>query len=186
MPGNDVAPTFRELSVPGSNPREWGFDPHWLRWFNDLRARPGIVFAAKLAADAATAADINPISLTGLRWDFRANAVYIFRFVGSVSPAAATTGCGFQLATGSAAPAICMAFYHSSAPGVLTGGMSTANDASLAASTGFPGTGNYPVVGEGTLISGAVPGTAQLRFRAEVAGVVTARAGFALVVEKIL
>lgn len=57
----------------------------------------GIVLAAVLAADESTAADTNPISLTDLAWDFEADSVYTFRFIGNVSPAAATTGCGFQL-----------------------------------------------------------------------------------------
>lgn len=50
-----------------------------------------------LASDEATAADTNPISLTDLAWPIVAGATYAFKFVGNVSPATATTGCGFQL-----------------------------------------------------------------------------------------
>lgn len=50
-----------------------------------------------LSADQSTAADTNPISLSGMTWNFVANATYIFRFVGNVNPTTATTGCGFQL-----------------------------------------------------------------------------------------
>lgn len=50
-----------------------------------------------LSGDQATAADTNPISLTDLTWDFEANAVYTFKFIGNVSPTASTSGCGFQL-----------------------------------------------------------------------------------------
>lgn len=50
-----------------------------------------------LASDESTGADTDPISLTGLAWDYEANAKYVFRIVGNVSPDAATSGCGFQL-----------------------------------------------------------------------------------------
>lgn len=53
--------------------------------------------AYTLAADESTTADINPVSLTDLTFDFEANSTYAFRFVGNVSPNTATTGCGFQL-----------------------------------------------------------------------------------------
>lgn len=58
-------------------------------------AYPATVYT--LASDISTAASTDPVSLTGLSWDFEPNATYVFRFVGNVSPATATTGCGFQL-----------------------------------------------------------------------------------------
>jgi hypothetical protein len=53
--------------------------------------------AYTLAGDESTAADTNPVTLTGLEWDFEPNSTYVFEWVGNVSPAAAATGCGFQL-----------------------------------------------------------------------------------------
>lgn len=50
-----------------------------------------------LATDESTSADTTPVSLTDLAFNFEAGATYAFRFVGNVSPAAATTGCGFQM-----------------------------------------------------------------------------------------
>jgi hypothetical protein len=146
----------------------------------------GYTAVATLAADAATGANTNPISLTGLSWSFAANSVYFFRWIGSVSPAAATTGCGFQLDVDVAVTEISMAFFHQLAnTGTLSGGHSIADDASVGVSSGLPGTSNYPVIGNGMLRTGANAGTAQLRFRSEVAAVITARAGMTLVVEKV-
>lgn len=60
-----------------------------------------------------------------------------------------------------------------------------ANIQSHIASPHAPGTSNYPVTGQGLLISTTNAGTAQLMFRSEVAAVTTAKAGLTLVVEKI-
>lgn len=79
-----------------------------------------------------------------------------------------------------------MSFYHPlTTTGSLTGGSSVESDVSQSVSSGFPGTDAYPVVGSGILIAGASDGTAQLRLRAEVAGVVTAKEGFTLIVERL-
>lgn len=139
-----------------------------------------------LAGDVATAAAVTPVDLTGLVWTFAANAVYRFTFMGQVSPAAATTGCGFQLDVSAAVSQINMLFYHQLAnTGTLSGGHSIADDASVGVSSGMPGTSTYPVSGQGILTTTGNTGTAQLRFRAEVAAVTTCKAGFVLVVERL-
>lgn len=139
-----------------------------------------------LASDAATGANTTPISLSGLSWSYATNSIYFFRWIGRVSPAAATTGCGFQLDVSSAVTDITMTFFHQLAnTGTLSGGHSIADDASVGVSSGFPGTSNYPVCGSGMLRTGANTGTAQLRFRSETTAVTTARAGMTLVVEKV-
>lgn len=80
---------------------------------------------------------------------------------------------------------ISMAFYHQSDSGVVqTGGSSVTNDISLSVSSGFPGTDNYPVIGHGVLQTTSA-GTAQLRFRSEDGGIVTAKEGFTLIVERL-
>lgn len=58
---------------------------------------PAATQSYTLATDESTAADTNPVSLTDLTFAFEAGGTYAFRIVGNVSPAAATTGCGFQM-----------------------------------------------------------------------------------------
>jgi len=141
---------------------------------------------ATLAGDQATGANVTPVTLTGLVFTYAANSKYRIWFMGRVSPAAATTGCGFQFDLSSAVTSIDVQFFHQLAnTGTLSGGHSIADDASVGVSSGLPGTSNYPVTGHGLLITGANTGTAQLRFRSETTAVITARAGFTLVVEKI-
>jgi hypothetical protein len=141
---------------------------------------------ATLASNQATGANTTPVSLTGLVWTYAANSVYFFRWIGSVTPAAATTGCGFQLDVSTAVTQIAMQFEHQLAStGTITGGHSIADDASVGVSSGLPGTGVYPVTGSGMLRTGANTGTAQLRFRSETTAVITANAGMTLVVEKV-
>jgi len=142
---------------------------------------------AKLANDQATGANVTPVTLTGLVFTFAANSTYRINFYGSVSPAAATTGCGFQFDVSAAVTLISVSFRHQLAnTGTLSGGSSIADDASAGVSSGMPANGGvYPVVGAGIIITGANTGTAQLRFRSETTAVTTAKAGLVLVVEKI-
>jgi len=141
---------------------------------------------ATLASDQATGANTTPVSLTGLSWSFEANSIYFFRAIGQVTPAAATTGCGFQLDVNQIVTEISMEFYHQLAStGTLSGGHSIADDASVGVSSGLPGTSTYPVVVEGMLRTSTNAGTAQLRFRSETTAVITAKAGLTLVVEKV-
>lgn len=53
--------------------------------------------AYTLAGDESTAADTVAVDLPGLEFTFEPNSTYAFKWVGNVSPAASTTGCGFQL-----------------------------------------------------------------------------------------
>ena len=139
---------------------------------------------ATLASDQATAADTNPVNLTGLSWSYAANSVYFFRIIGNVSPAASTTGCGFQLNVDTTVTEICMAFWHPSgtSPGY---GWSIADDASAGVSISFPGTSTYPTIVMGMLRTDSNAGSAQVRFRSETTAVVTCKAGTTLVVEKV-
>ena len=151
---------------------------------DDTWAYPAQVFV--LSGDQATAADTNPVTLTGLVWTYAANAVYRFQFMGQVSPTATTTGCGFQMDVSSAITQISMSFYHQlDNTGTLTGGHSIADDASVGVSSGMPGTSTYPVNGHGILQTTSNTGTAQLRFRSETTAVTTCKAGFVLVVERL-
>lgn len=141
-----------------------------------------------LANDQATGANTTPVTLTGLSFSYAVNSVYRIWFMGRVSPAAATTGCGFQFDLSDATGVtISVQFFHQLAStGTQSGGHSIADDASVGVSSGLPGTGNYPVTGFGLLVSTTNSGTAQLRFRSETTAVITARAGLTLVVEKIV
>jgi hypothetical protein len=143
-------------------------------------------FVGTLAADATTGANVTPISLSGLVFTYAANSVYLIRFMGRVSAAAATTGCGFQLDLSSAVTDVNLSFYHQLAnTGTLSGGHSVADDASVGVSSGIPGTANYPVVGDAILRTAGNTGTAQLRFRSETTAAITCRAGMTMVVEKV-
>lgn len=146
------------------------------------------VLVATLAGNQATAANVNPVTLTGLVWTYEANSIYRFTFHGNVLPGANTTGCGFQVDLSSAVTQITMEFFHQLAnTGTLSGGHSVADDASVGVSSGMPGTSaaGYPVTGFGLLRTGANTGTAQLRFRSETTAVTTALAGLTLIVEKV-
>lgn len=142
---------------------------------------------AKLASDATTGANTTPISLSGLAFNFAANSTYRINFYGNVSPAAATTGCGFQFDVSAAVTMISVSFHHQLAnTGTLSGGSSIADDASAGVSSGMPANGGvYPVVGAGIIVTGANTGTAQLRFRSETTAATTAKAGLTLIVEKV-
>lgn len=147
---------------------------------------PGYTLVATLAGDQATAANTTPVTLTGLVFSYAANSVYVFQFYGRVQPTAATTGCGFQFDLSTTVTDITMNFFHQLAnTGTLSGGHSIADDASVGVSSGMPGTSTYPVSGFGILRTNANAGTAQLRFRAEVAAVTTAKAGLTLIVQKV-
>ena len=142
---------------------------------------------ATLASDVSTAANTTPVDLTNLVFDYEANAVYLFRWVGAIKAAAATTGAGFQLNVSSAVTQISMGFTHQLAnTGTLSGGSSIADDASVGVSSGIPSTNtDTPVDGQGILRTGANTGTAQLRLRSETTAVMTAVAGMTLVVERV-
>jgi hypothetical protein len=146
------------------------------------------VKVVSLASDAATGANTTPIDLTDLIFDYEANAVYQITLMGRVSPTAATTGCAFQFNLSSAVTDINLIFFHQLAnTGTLSGGHSIADDASVGNSSGFPGTSTYTVFGSGLLRTTGNTGTAQLRFRSETAAaaVVTCKAGFTMIVERI-
>jgi hypothetical protein len=140
-----------------------------------------------LANDQATGANTTPVTLSGLSFSYEANSKYRIWFMGRVSPAAATTGCGFQFDLSDATGVtVSVQFFHQLAStGTLSGGHSIADDASVGVSSGLPGTGNYPVTGFGLLVSTTNSGTAQLRFRSETTAVITARAGFTMVIDKL-
>jgi len=122
------------------------------------------------------------VNVTGLVFTFVANKTYVVEFFGNVQSAAATTGHGFQLDTSVAITQIGLTFVHQLAnTGTLSGGSSTADDASVGVSSAVPTLGvNVPVMGGGILQSGANGGTAQLRHRSEVAAVSTVKAGFCM------
>lgn len=142
---------------------------------------------ATLAGNQATGANVTPVTLMGLVFSYEANSKYRIWFMGRVQPVAATTGCGFQFDLSDATGVtVSVLFFHQLAnTGTLSGGHSIADDASVGVSSGLPATSTYPVTGHGLLISTTNAGTAQLRLRSETTAVITAKAGFTLVVEKL-
>lgn len=145
-----------------------------------------LTFVGSTAGNVATGANVTPVSLTGLVFNFEANSKYRIWFMGLIQPGAATTGCGFQIDVSAAVTSVWVQFFHQLAnTGTQSGGHSIADDTSVGVSSGFPATSTYPVNGIGLLVTGANTGTAQLRLRSETTAAVTAIAGFTLVVEKI-
>lgn len=138
------------------------------------------------SGNVATGSNTNPVDLTGLSFSYQANTSYLIHIRGRVQPTAATTGMGLQFDLSSTVTQVNVSFYHQVATtGAVTGGYSIADDVSIGLSSAFPGTSTYPVIGEAWIRTGANAGTAQLRLRAEVAGVITAISGFAMIVERL-
>ena len=140
-----------------------------------------------LAGDITTGANITPVNLTGLAFDFLANSTYIIDMYMFISSAASTTGCGFQIDTSVAVSQVGITFFHQLAnTGTLSGGNSIADDASQGVSSGIPANaGVYPVYGGGILKSGANAGTAQFRFRSETTAATTCKAGSVIRILKV-
>lgn len=139
-----------------------------------------------LGSDISTGANTTPVNLTGLAFNFEPNKNYKIFFMGRISPAVATTGCGFQFDFSAAITEINLIFYHQLAnTGTLTGGHSIADDASVGVSSGTPSTSTYPISGHAVLRTGASGGVAQLRFRSETTAVITCKAGMVMSVEEI-
>lgn len=188
--GTDTTLPLVTSATAGLAPASGGGTANFLRADATWAAPPtgsGYTLVATLASPVATGANVTPVTLTGLVWTFVANATYFFRWIGSVTSTAATTGCGFQLDTSVAVTQIAMGFTHQLAnTGTVTGGSSVADDASLGVSSGTPTTAAVPVIGDGMLRVGANGGTAQLRFRSETTAVTTANAGMTLVVERVV
>lgn len=161
-------------------------DPH-TQYLTEVPEPDIYTFVGTLASDATTGANTTPIDLTDLVFSYETNSVYRIWFMGRVSAAAASTGCGFQFNVSSAVTAVDVLFFHQLAnTGTLSGGHSIADDASQGVSSGIPANGgNYTVSGAALLRTGANTGTAQLRFRSETTAAITCRAGLTLVVEKV-
>lgn len=137
-------------------------------------------FVAKLAlaSDVSTAANVTPVNVTGLSFVFEANSRYMIDIMALMQAPAATTGFGLQFDTSVAVTAVGVTFFHQLAnTGTLSGGSSIADDASVGVSSGVPSNAtNVPLAAHGMLITGANPGTAQLRLRSEVNAVATMKA----------
>ena len=147
---------------------------------------PGYTIVATLAGDQATGANTTPVTLTGLVFNYAANSKYVIEVYAGVAPTAATTGCGFQFDMSTTFTTLWMSFYNQLATtGTLSGGSSTADDASIGVSSGMPSTSTNPVIVSGFLITDANAGTAQLRFRSETTAVTTCKAGTTLIVRKV-
>lgn len=148
---------------------------------------PFATFTGALAADVSTGANVTPVDVTGLVFNFVANGKYLIEVFGAGRSAAATTGWGIQLNTSVAVASVWMRFQHQLAnTGTLTGGSSIADDASVGVSSGVPTLNvDCPFYASGVLIAGANPGTAQLRWRSEVAAVSTVRAGTMMRVQRV-
>jgi hypothetical protein len=132
-------------------------------------------FTAKCVSlsGATTGANVTPVSVPNCSFAFEANAVYLLFLSAVTTAAATTTGSGFQIDTSVAVSVNNLSFVHQLAnTGTLTGGSAIADDASVGVSSGRPSANvATPTLGMGTLVTGAQTGTAQLRYRSEVAAV---------------
>jgi hypothetical protein len=160
----------------------------WLEIAEPVEPKPlGIIKVATLVSDIPTGANITPVDLTDLGWEYEANAIYLFKWIGDVLPANANTGCGFQLNVSTAITQISMEFHHQlTNTGTLTGGSSSQDDVSIGISSGTASASVPTVItGNGMLRTGSEAGTAQLRFRSETTAVTVAKTGMTLIVEKV-
>lgn len=141
-------------------------------------ADPFATFIGALAADVSTAANTTPVSATGLVFSYAALTTYFVEVVGRIAAPAATTGVGFQFDFSSVIDHSGFTFFHQLAnTGTLAGGNSIADDASAGVSSGISANAAIvPFYGAGVIRTGALTGTAQLRFRSEVAAVATLKA----------
>lgn len=148
---------------------------------------PAFIKKAKLATNISTGANVTPVIVTGLSFDFEANSDYLIEIFGEITAAAATTGCGLQFDTSVAVTNIDLQFFHQLAnTGTLSGGNSIADNASQGVSSGIPGAnGTYPIYAAGKLNAGANAGTAQLMFRSETTAVTTLKANTIMRVMKL-
>lgn len=136
-------------------------------------------FKKALAANVSTAADTNPVTLTGLVFSFEANAKYIIEIFANMQSPAATTGYGIQFDVSVAVTDIGFTFFHQLAnTGTLSGGSSITDDASVGVSSGVPSAAtDTPLYGSGILVAAGSAGTAQARLRSETTAVATMIAG---------
>lgn len=140
----------------------------------------------EIETNISTAANITPVNLIGMSFSYQANSIYVFDLYMFVSSVAATTGIGLQLDVSSIVTKIGMNFFHQlAATGTITGGSSVTDDSSLGVSSGVLGTGINFVNGKGILITGDNSGTAQFRFRSEVAAITTCNKDSKIIVTKI-
>lgn len=155
-----------------------------------LQGTPGVGLNRQiytLAADVPTGANVTPVNVAGLTFNYEANSVYLIGIYGLASPGAATTGLGLQFDLSSVVTRIALQFFHQLAnTGTLSGGHSVADDASVGVSSGLPGTGSYPLYAAGILVTGANAGTAQLRLRSETTAIVTLKANTRMIIDKIV
>jgi hypothetical protein len=145
------------------------------------------IFKGATAADITTGANVTPVNVTGLVFNFIANSKYAIEIFGAIKAAAATTGAGLQFDTSVAVTRVRGTFFHQLAnTGTLSGGSTIADDASAGVSSGIPSTNtDTPFYWAGSLITGANPGTAQLRLRSETTAAVTLSADTLMRVQKI-
>jgi hypothetical protein len=142
----------------------------------------------QLAADVSTAANVTPVNVTGLTFNFLANSTYIVEVFGAITAPAATTGIGLQLDVSVAVTALWGQVLHQLAnTGTVTGGSTIADDTSAGVSSGIPAANVVvPIYASFLLKTGANAGSAQLRLRSEVAAVSTIKAGTTMRVHKVL
>lgn len=139
------------------------------------------------SSNAVTAANTTPINCPGLVFSFAANAVYVVDLFALTSAPAITTGSGFAFDTSVAVSINAMTFDHPLAnTGTTSGGSSIADDTFTGVSSGRP-TANVISLAKGSalIVSGANAGTAQLRYRSEVAAVSTCHSGSVIRVQRI-
>lgn len=140
-----------------------------------------------LASNASTAANTTPINLTDMVFNYEADSTYKIELIGAVSSAAATTGYGFHLDLSSAVTSIWLTGGSQLAnTGTYTQFSQIASGANVGVTTGVPTLNTaVPVEAKGLLITTTNTGTAQLRFRSEVAAVTTCLAGTTMIITKI-
>jgi hypothetical protein len=147
-------------------------------------------FTAKLilGSDVVTGANTTPVNLTGMTFDYEANATYVINIYASVTAAAATTGAGFGVNCSTAPSIVSLnGLTTTGATGAAAGWHTITNNAITATTAAIAAASptNTPMSGMGFVKMGGTAGTAQFIFRSETTAAATCRAGSVITVMKV-
>jgi hypothetical protein len=147
-------------------------------------------FTAKLilGSDVVTGANTTPVNLTGMTFNYEANATYVINIYASVTAAAATTGAGFGINCSTAPSIVSLnGLTTTGGTGAAAGWHTISNNAITATTAAIAAASptNTPINGMGFVKMGGTAGTAQFIFRSETTAAATCRAGSVITVMKV-
>lgn len=151
---------------------------------------PSNPYIAKLilAGNVATGANVTPVNLTGMAFDYVAGGIYRIDIYGIVRSAAATTGHGFGVNCTTAPVEVCLSGGSQLAnTGTGTSWSAIANNAIVGVTSGLPSANtNVMSLGGGVIrMNGTTGGTCQFIFRSETTAVTNCMANTVILITKV-